>query len=235
MSHWKLLPAISASMSFQMALDEVLFRSRERDYVEKEPLADGHDGSLPPILRFYFSDVPSITVGYSYKEPLDEKRALAVRRITGGGRVDHGRDLVFSLIAHKRHDESFRSVRVSYWKIHEALKKGFETLGMTPRFYRCDESLPEGPECFRFPISSDLALGQKKIAGGSQKRSAGTLLHQESIVVPKFTDGFQLAQAVKAGIQSVFKVSLEDASLEPEWFETAAKLSKEKYQPLAQR
>lgn len=233
MSHWKLLPPISASMSFQMALDELLFRARESQYLDKDlSHNDREDLFPPPILRFYFSDRLSSTVGYSHRGAQTENGVEVVRRITGGGKVDHGRDLVFSLIAHKSHDESFGSVRVSYWKIHEALKKGFESLGMSPRFYRCDESLPEGPECFRYPISSDLALGRKKIAGGSQKRSAGTLLHQESIVVPKSVDVFMLCKAVRAGFESIFEVSLEDSFLKPEWFENAADLSKEKYQPL---
>ncbi len=222
---WKLLPWIQASMSFHMALDEVLFRERE----EAE--------NTPPILRFYFADQPSVTIGYSRPLPLPvgEGRGEGlpvVRRLTGGGRVEHGQDLIFSLIAHKRDDESFHSVRVSYWKIHEALKKGFETLGLKPRFYRCDEDLPEGPECFRYPISSDLALGKHKIAGGSQKRSAGALLHQESVVVPAGLDGFKLAEAFRAGFEAVFNTRLEAEPLQPVWFEKAKVLAEKKYQVL---
>ena len=93
-------------MSFQMALDEVLFRNMEENPGE-------------PVLRFYYADGPSVTVGYSHKGT--DKGTIP--RMTGGGRVIHGDDLIFSLIARKEHDESFRSVRVSYWKIHEALKE----------------------------------------------------------------------------------------------------------------
>lgn len=256
-------------MSFHMALDEVLFRERE------EAWRDGK--TLPPLLRFYFADGPSVTIGYSHRreergrlaDPRlnhsgmtdgDDSRLFAekktvmhtsgevchsreggnqrekdmpvVQRITGGGRVVHGKDVIFSLIAHKQHDESFHSVRVSYWKIHEALKAGFEDLGLKPRFYRCDEDLPEGPECFRYPISSDLALGKDKIAGGSQKRSAGALLHQESVVVPAGQDAFKMGEAFQRGFERIFKTTLEPEFLQPEWFEKAVSLAKDKYQPL---
>jgi len=234
--NWKILPWTCASMSFHMALDEILFREREEAYRQEEPATrDTIYQKLPPLLRFYFADKPSVTIGYSHK-PKDEERlskALPViQRITGGGRVEHGKDIIFSLIAHKQHDESFHSVRISYWKIHEALKAGFETLGLKPRFYRCDENLPEGPECFRYPISSDLALGNNKIAGGSQKRSAGTLLHQESVVVPSGINGFQLAEAFSGGFKKVFNTEFESEPIQPDWFEKAKVLADTKYQPV---
>jgi len=245
--NWKLLPWTCASMSFHMALDEILFRQREEAYRQEEP-ADRASiyQKLPPLLRFYFADRPSVTIGYSHQRNSQEAphhsspasgggsrrgKVPVVQRITGGGRVEHGKDIVFSLIAHKQHDESFHSVRVSYWKIHEALKAGFEALGLQPRFYRCDEDLPEGPECFRYPISSDLALGKNKIAGGSQKRSAGTLLHQESVVVPSGVTGFQLAEAFHGGFQKVFGIEFQAEPVQPDWFEKAKALADTKYQP----
>jgi lipoate-protein ligase A len=245
--NWKILPWTSASMSFHMALDEILFRQREEAYRQEEP-ADRNTiyQKLPPLLRFYFADKPSVTIGYSHRKGSNEAphhsspasggglrrgKVPVIQRITGGGRVEHGKDIVFSLIAHKQHDESFHSVRVSYWKIHEALKAGFETLGLKPRFYRCDEDLPEGPECFRYPISSDLALGKSKIAGGSQKRSAGTLLHQESVVVPSGVNGFQLAEAFSGGFKKIFGVEFQNEFVNPEWFEKAKALAETKYQP----
>ena len=223
-------------MPFQMALDELLFRQME-------------ENPQPPILRFYYSGGPAVTVGYSHRhpresedqQPLGDSRVRGndrkpplpvVQRITGGGRVVHGEDLIFSLIARKEHDESFRSVRVSYWKIHEALKKGFETLGLGVRFYRCDENLPEGPDCFRFPIASDLALGKEKIAGGAQKRSAGTLLHQESVALcgRKSED---LIRAFVKGFETIFGTQVQSVPLDPEWFEKAKALAENKYQAMS--
>ncbi len=221
MKFWRLLPQLSAPMPIQMALDEVLFRSAEQD------LDVDFKG---PQLRFYFSSEPWITVGYSEEPSAVDVRGYRVcRRLTGGGRVFHGRDVIFSIVAGKSDDESFKSVRISYLKIHEALKAGFERLGFKPRFYRCDEPLPAGKECFVFPIATDLALEDKKVAGGSQKRSSGTLLHQESVIVPPGILPQDLIRAFTAGFEDVFGVRCMDVPLDLDVLKKARSLAVEKY------
>jgi lipoate-protein ligase A len=225
-NEWAILPTISASMPFQMALDEVLFQRAKID--GPEPCGT----NLPkPVLRFYFSAGPWITVGYSEKNrdvPTNGTRICC--RITGGGRVIHGLDIIFSLIAFKEHAESFKSVRLCYLKIHEAVKAGLESLGQSPRFYRCDENLPKGPDCFRFPIATDLGLGQRKIAGGAPKRSGRALLHQESVKLIAGTDPEELIQAICRGVEKIFCVRLVAADLDPELIREAGELSRERYE-----
>lgn len=143
----------------------------------------------------------------------------------------HGKDLIFSLAARKEADESFKSVRLSYLKIHEAVKAGFEALGRTPTFYRCDEDLARGGDCFRFPIATDLALGRRKIAGGAQKRSAGTLLHQGSLK-PIGVSTEDLTRSLEKSFEKIFSVKLQPADLQPQWLEAADQMAKEKYSPL---
>lgn len=221
MRNWQLLPTISASMPFQMALDEILFREQE-----KNP-------SLP-ILRFYYSSEPWISVGFSYNEKdlkiLQKSASFPVcRRLTGGGRVQHGKDLIFSVIAKKNADESFGSVAESYIKIHEAVKKGLELVGQEVRFYRCTENLPKGNDCFVYPIASDLAVGNCKIAGGSQKRSSGTLLHQESIAIPSRVEPSDLERTIAEAFKSVFNSDLQIFELYPDLLAQAEALSKTAY------
>lgn len=207
-------------MSFQMALDEILFRRME---------TTGDSGIFQkPILRFYFSSEPWVTVGYS--DPLTgEPSGKICRRMTGGGRVEHGKDVIFSLIARKTDDESFKSVRVSYLKIHEAVKAAFENTGKTPRFYRCDEKLPRGGDCFLFPIATDLGLEGRKIAGGAQKRSSGVLLHQESIQIGK-ENAFVFMGVLKQTFAARFGTLCEDALLDPGLLRESKKLAREKYE-----
>jgi lipoate-protein ligase A len=138
--------------------------------------------------------------------------------------------LLFSLVARKQHDESFSSVRVSYWKIHEAVKGALESLGRNPRFFRCDEKLERGADCFRFPIATDLAIGAEKIAGGAQKRSDGVLLHQESIQLKEENlDAQALVLALQEGFEKIFGITLIPAPLDPALLEAAEKLAQEKY------
>ncbi len=239
-------------MPLQMALDEILFREVEF------PSAAPDKGSViaseakeSPVFRIFFSSEPWVTVGYSTKDvilrpegPKNLARSFAslrmtekeveprvCRRITGGGVVHHGRDLIFSIVARKTDDESFRSVRLAYLKIHEAVKAAFEAGGMHPRFYRCDENLPRGRECFAFPIATDLALEGRKVAGGAQKRSSGVLLHQESIQDVQGLDLFDLAAGLRASFEKTFGIQFKPMDLDPGLLEKAKELAEGKYAP----
>ena len=213
-------------MPLQMALDEILFRGVENGNSETFFPFD------LPIFRIFFSSEPWVTVGYSHdlsRIPNPEFRIPVCRRMTGGGIVEHGRDLIFSIVARKTDDESFKSVRLAYLKIHEAVKAAFEAGGLRPRFYRCDENLPRGRECFGFPIATDLALGDKKVAGGAQKRSSGALLHQESIQDVHGLDLFDLAAALRLSFEKTFDIQFKPLDLDPRLLEQARVLADEKY------
>ncbi len=220
MNLWHLYPTISAPMPFQMALDEILFR--RLDLLPEL-------SNVGPSLRFYFSSEPWTTIGYSDPMKEQDEKLKICRRITGGGRVLHGKDIVFSISARKEHDESFASVRMSYLKIHEAVKLALEEAGLKPRFYRCDENLGRGQECFLFPIATDLEVEGRKIAGGAQKRSSGKLLHQESIQLERRLEADPLIKRLSAAFEKVFKVKLVPEDLDPELMVQAAELEDEKY------
>ena len=78
----------------------------------------------------------------------------------------HGKDLIFSLIAHKSDDASFGSVRESYLKIHDAVRGAFETFGLKPVFVEGTENSAPAPgsECFINPLR-DSAWGVKVVCG----------------------------------------------------------------------
>lgn len=200
-------------MPVQMALDELFFQQAAAGKFTR------------PLFRIYFSSEPWVSAGYSDPGPFPEGEKIC-RRITGGGRVQHGRDVIFSLIARKEDDDTFKSVRTSYWKIHEAVKAALEWVGEKPRFYRCDEKLPRGGECFMYPIATDLALGNQKVAGGAQKRSMGVLLHQESVQLPKRLDAFEFAGALEKAFQQQFSIFFEDSLWDPEVLEAAKRLAR---------
>lgn len=218
-------------MPFQMALDELLFRRMIEDGTPRE--------SQSPLVRFYYSSEPWISLGYSYagwKHPgagaenaAEGNGNLPVcRRLTGGGRVLHGRDIMFTLIAPKAAHGSFSSVSESYLAIHEAVKSAIEDMGHKPRFYR-DEELARGKDCFLFPITTDLGVGGEKVAGGGQKRSLGIMLHQESIRAELLGDPEIFREHLERRFEEIFAVTLEPAPFWPELFLQAEKLGAEKY------
>lgn len=199
-------------MPFQMALDELLFESQKKE-------------AQAPVLRFYVSSAPWISAGCSFRDPAalsnsalicKRPRVPVCRRITGGGCVLHGRDLIFSLVA--RYDRGLAllsQARASYATIHESVRMGLQACGLEPGFYGRAEELPKGSDCFDFPVESDLSWKGQKIAGGAQKRSEGVLLHHESISIPPGVAREDLARAIRKGFEQVFAVTIENAGLDP--------------------
>ncbi len=212
---WRLLPTISAPMPLQMAFDEILFASQKQEPQE-------------PTLRFYVSSSPWISVGCSFRDSgalsksgliLKHPQVPVCRRMTGGGCVLHGQDLIFSLIARVQSDtERLGSVRASYEKIHEGVKLGLQACGLDPRFYSSKDKLSKGSDCFDFPVESDLSWKGKKIAGGAQKRSEGVLLHHESIAIPPGVLREAMIPAILKGLAEVFAVTIQKADLDPAIF-----------------
>lgn len=155
-----------------MALDEALLHA----------CADG-----PPLLRFYRWAAPAVSFGYF--EPVGDARRLArgreiVRRMTGGGLVEHGEDLTYALVVPRA--EPFVSLRSgeTYRLIHVALASALARTGVTVRSHQePSESVlsPDGNACFQRPVPHDLVAEGGKIAGGAQRRTRAGLLHQGSV------------------------------------------------------
>ncbi len=198
-----------------MALDEILFESQKCT-------------PQVPTVRFYVSSAPWISVGYSFRDSaalsksdlvLKHSQIPVCRRITGGGCVLHGQDLIFSLTARVLVDpENLGSVKTSYAKIHEGVKIGLQLCGLDSKFYSGKDELSKGNDCFDFPVESDLSWKGKKVAGGAQKRSEGFLLHHESILIPPGIMREDLIRAIQKGLEQVFGISIQNTDMDPELY-----------------
>ncbi len=209
---WRLFPVLSAPMPFQMTLDRLLFENHKAEI-------------QPPLLRVYYSSAPWVSVGYAAdKQP---GYALAAsqhsiqnipvcRRITGGGTVVHGQDLIFSLFARKQDDpEKFESVETSYRHIHEAVKRAFLKLGTQADFY-AGEKFENGRDCFLSPVATDLHAAGRKVAGGAQKRAEDVFLHEESIQPPAGLLLEDLERELLMSFAEYFGVKIERAEIRPD-------------------
>ncbi len=150
---------------YNMALDEALL-----------------DSIKHPVLRLYRWDGPWISFGYFGRS--DSIARLhpgrpQVRRWTGGGIVEHGNDLTYSLIIPCDHPFAQIPASTSYRMVHEAIGPAF---GPRTRLAP-NPSTPSVPDshCFAAPASGDLLEGESKIAGAAQRRTKSGLLHQGSI------------------------------------------------------
>ena len=207
-------------MPLQMAINRLLFERHSAT-----PAAG-------PVLRIFYSSEPWCSVGYAAEKKsgyfLESSRhalqTLPVcRRVTGGGTVIHGQDLIFALCARKEDDPAkFESVETSYRHLHEVVKMAFEKLGLKPEFYR-DQPLQTGRDCFLFPVETDLRLEGKKIAGGAQKRSGSVFLHEESVQPPEEISLVRLEEEILAAFDNYFGIKMERILIEPEFIAEAEK------------
>lgn len=169
MHGWRLIESPSLDIAGQMEFDRSLFES----FLE-EPASE-------PLLRIYRVCEPGVTVGYSHPSATDCVRP------TGGGRVFHGHDLIYTVLARKDSFPTFGRVRTSYLTFHEIVREALASLGVHATLVRCDN--PEAKQnsrrlvkdCFSTPVPTDLIFEGKKIAGGAQRRRGEAFLHQGSV------------------------------------------------------
>ena len=156
-----------------MALDEVLL---------------GSAGDTA-ILRLYDWSEPTVSCGYF--EPSASARCAAhgrtvVRRWTGGGIVEHGEDLTYSLCVPRSCPFTALRSAESYRRIHAAVATALSRCGVSAEHHNFPEAAPpsagEFNACFERPVLHDLVAGGRKIAGGAQRRNRTGLLHQGSIL-----------------------------------------------------
>lgn len=203
-----ILPEEAFGGPMQMALDEALLGS-----------------VVQPTLRIYRWDTPCVTFGYFQKH--DEVRRFhpelpLTRRWTGGGIVDHGRDLTFSLGIPRTHQAAAMLPARFYRDLHSLLVPWIarETSGRV-RLATESETV-SGASCFSSPAPDDLLDGDRKILGGAQRRSAGALLYQGSLLLPGVVfDPIGMADCL-APLRVI-------KTLEPSVRETALSLSERRY------
>ena len=194
MPPWRFIESPPSDIASQMEFDRALF---------EEAL---HDPAVLPVLRIYRVSRPAVSVGRAWK-----KGEGVTVRPTGGGRVNHGDDLIYSVVARPGTFPTFRQVRTSYLSFHEVVQEAFRSLGVETELLRCDR--PELKKnsrrlignCFREPVPTDLALGGEKVAGGAQRRRANAFLHQGSIKLPR---GISF-EALKEALTSAFETKFE--------------------------
>ena len=176
-----------------------------------------------PVLRFYRWIRPAVSFGYftSWKEvALRFSERDLVRRWTGGGIVEHGQDLTYSLVCPNA--ASLPTTIEFYRFVHLAIANILQKSGCPVEIAQLAEPI-RSSACFEKAVQFDLKLRGEKIAGAAIRRNRKGLLLQGSIqrleVPVQF--GVMLADALGDQVDS-FVVS--DLIMEQ-----AAHIAKEKY------
>lgn len=211
METWVYLDSGFKGPAYNMALDEKLM--------------DWHrDGQIPPVVRFYGWNPPTLSVGYfqnvekeiNFDEVKKHKLGF-VRRPTGGRGVLHEDELTYSVIVSEDHPKMPAGVTEAYRVISEGLLEGFRFLGLDAEFSipRTEEEKdrlkrPRSAVCFDAPSWYELVVEGRKIAGSAQTRQKNVILQHGSIILSldedKLFDVFKYSSdRVRERMQQAFK------------------------------
>jgi lipoate-protein ligase A len=138
-----------------------------------------------PILRIYRWARPAVSFGcfgsVAVVREMFPRREL-VRRWTGGGAVEHGEDLTYSLLIPRALPEAALRPEESYRLIHERVAAALERAGVGAGLEAAGQDHGESSHaCFASPVRYDVLYNGRKIAGAAQRRTRRGLLHQGSI------------------------------------------------------
>jgi lipoate-protein ligase A len=167
--------------ALNMALDEALLRQ-----------------ASVPTLRVYGWLSPAVSFGY-FGRYADVERAAAgrevVRRWTGGGLVEHGEDLTYTLIVPRDAEFVRQSALESYRLVHEQIAQWLADRGMAARVAPQSAEEKSGA-CFASHVRYDIVADGAKLAGAAQRRTCWGLLHQGSIRLADDDRGSTLLSSV---------------------------------------
>jgi lipoate-protein ligase A len=200
--------------ALNMALDEALLQC-----------------AVQPTLRIYRWREPSVSLGYfgTFAAAHDAASGREmVRRWTGGGLVEHGCDLTYTLIV-PRKDEFFGHRALdSYRLIHESIAAWLGEAGIDATVAQTAKDDHSGA-CFHGHVRHDLLTTQGKVAGAAQRRTRWGLLHQGSIqLLRPFHEGSKFSTA-PGRLATFFASEVTPMAIAPGVHETAEKLAREKY------
>ena len=173
--------------------------------------------------RHYAWLEPTASFGYAqrYNEVAQNSptELSLIRRLTGGGIVDHRNDWTYALILHNSLAASKRPATELDQHVHQAIQQTLQSMQIETQLAPCPKacksatrapsSINSASQCFVHPAVNDvLRLDGQKIAGAAMKRSRAGLLIQGSIDRSTLPDDFdfthfqpnlltQLAQALE--------------------------------------
>jgi lipoate-protein ligase A len=193
------------SAALNMALDEALLQRARL-----------------PTLRIYDWRAPAVSFGYFGKYVEAQKVAAGremVRRWTGGGIVEHGADVTYTLLVPRGAAFLRHGAPESYRLIHERIGDwlGVRGIGATVA-----QGAAQGAAstCFASHVRYDVLAKGIKLAGAAQRRTRWGLLHQGSI---------QASLSDRVGLAEIFAGRVQRKEITRELAEDAHQIAQEKY------
>ena len=180
------IPAVLENWRF---LDSPPLSGPENMRLDADVLAGVEEGRLPPTLRFFRFNAPTVSFGRLQKlsdvSPLAPFGWDCVQRPTGGGIVFHEGDLCLSLSWAGSLSPLPNRPQDQYRWIHGIILEALAEDRSLRMAACCDQAAPKEafPQrtCFNNPVGYDLLQEQQKIVGGALRCTRRATLYQGSI------------------------------------------------------
>jgi lipoate-protein ligase A len=168
-----------------------------------------------PLLRIYGWETACVSIGYFQKATVAPSDRPFVRRYTGGGLVEHGRDLTYTLVLPADHPLTTAGTLPSYRSIHQAVARALQGCGVECSLATA-EPKKDDPFCFLKPVPADvLDSAGNKLAGAAQRRTKQGCLHQGSILLPDEIPG-SLSKSLTQSLEKCLVTVMQISELTPE-------------------
>lgn len=200
-----------SSAPANMAIDEALLRL-----------------ATAPVLRIYGWEESCVSIGYFQKSSVAPAGTSLVRRYTGGGLVEHGRDLTYTLVLPGNHPLTLAGTLPSYRTIHDGVASALQAAGIECRLATAQPA-KDHPSCFLKPVPADVLDPEGvKLAGAAQRRTKQGCLHQGSILLPVAPPA-RLAELLPGFLAQALQTSWSRAERSRQEEELAEKLFRDRY------
>lgn len=193
MQEWRIIDTGYASGYRNMAVDEAIMLEHAR-------------GNVPPTLRLYRWDPPTLTIGYfqDLAEEIDVEACRkegfnCVRRLTGGRAILHDDELTYSIVAREDNATVSGTILESYLKISQGIVQSLANLGIAVEVASGAKKEKGSAACFDSPSWYEITCQGRKLAGSAQTRKQGVILQHGS--VPLSLDAEKLFNVLKCGGQ----------------------------------
>lgn len=146
-------------------------------------------GDVPPTLRFYGWQSPTVSLGRFQKiADIDEARVAEqgydlVRRATGGRAILHVDELTYSVAGPIAEPQMSGGVMDAYMRFSNALLSGLTSLGLRAENAgaRARAGRDLSAACFEVPSAYEITAGGRKLMGSAQSRRKGYVLQHGSL------------------------------------------------------
>ena len=159
-------------------------------------------GDVPPTLRFYRWQCPTVSLGRFQKTTdVDEARIAEngyslVRRATGGRAILHVNELTYSVAGPIAEPHMAGGVMDAYLRFSNALLSGLTILGLEAEQAgaRARAGRELSAACFEMPSAYEITAGGRKLMGSAQSRRKGYVLQHGSL--PLYGDVARLVEVL---------------------------------------